>query len=272
MFGASMSDHMLEVDWTAERGWGTPTIVPYHALQLDPAASSLHYGIEVRSAAWVDASLGAAASRAAARLASERLGGESLRRRLCAWGGGRSRALLAPRRRNRCWPQCRLYGQLVTVASRTDALLRCMLLARSEPIGASSSRSRAASLTHGHPRSLAPHPPFAAAQAFEGMKAYRDSNGGIRLFRPDLNMRRLKVRLEEGGACERLCHCRSSRCRNTLLCQSPLSTCSRRPRAPAALDVAAGGPAAGRGGLHGVHRGAGAAREGLDPAGRRCVP
>ena len=28
-------------------------------------------------------------------------------------------------------------------------------------------------------------------QAFEGMKAYRDAAGGIRLFRPDLNMRRL---------------------------------------------------------------------------------
>ena len=30
-----------------------------------------------------------------------------------------------------------------------------------------------------------------ACQAFEGMKAYRDRNGGTRLFRPDLNMKRL---------------------------------------------------------------------------------
>jgi hypothetical protein len=48
VFGASMTDHMLEVDWTAERGWGAPAIVPYANLQLDPAASVLHYGVEVR--------------------------------------------------------------------------------------------------------------------------------------------------------------------------------------------------------------------------------
>lgn len=30
-----------------------------------------------------------------------------------------------------------------------------------------------------------------AFTAFEGMKAYKDSKGGIRLFRPDLNMARL---------------------------------------------------------------------------------
>jgi hypothetical protein len=31
------------------------------------------------------------------------------------------------------------------------------------------------------------------------MKAYRDASGGIRLFRPDLNMKRLKVRSGKGG-------------------------------------------------------------------------
>ena len=46
VFGATMSDHMLEVDWHHESGWGAPRIVPYHALAIDPAASVLHYGIE----------------------------------------------------------------------------------------------------------------------------------------------------------------------------------------------------------------------------------
>lgn len=47
VFGAAMSDHMLEVDWDASVGWHKPAIVPYHPLAIDPAASSLHYGIEV---------------------------------------------------------------------------------------------------------------------------------------------------------------------------------------------------------------------------------
>jgi branched-chain amino acid aminotransferase len=46
VFGATMTDHMLEVDWHHESGWGAPRIVPYHALAIDPAASVLHYGIE----------------------------------------------------------------------------------------------------------------------------------------------------------------------------------------------------------------------------------
>ena len=48
VFGATLSDHILEVDWTHDKGWGAPQIVPYHALQIDPAASGLHYGIQVR--------------------------------------------------------------------------------------------------------------------------------------------------------------------------------------------------------------------------------
>jgi branched-chain amino acid aminotransferase len=48
VFGATMTDHMLEVDWSAEAGWGAPRISPYHALAIDPAASSLHYGVQVR--------------------------------------------------------------------------------------------------------------------------------------------------------------------------------------------------------------------------------
>lgn len=47
LFGHTFTDHMLEVDWTAEAGWGVPRITPRHNLSLDPAASVLHYAIEV---------------------------------------------------------------------------------------------------------------------------------------------------------------------------------------------------------------------------------
>jgi branched-chain amino acid aminotransferase len=45
-FGVTLSDHMLECEWTASTSWGAPRIVPTHDLQLSPAASSLHYGLE----------------------------------------------------------------------------------------------------------------------------------------------------------------------------------------------------------------------------------
>lgn len=50
-FGATTSDHMLEVDWDAVKGWHAPKIIPYQPLKLDPAASVLHYGLEVRTRA-----------------------------------------------------------------------------------------------------------------------------------------------------------------------------------------------------------------------------
>ena len=37
---------MLTVNWSAERGWGTPEIRPYGPLQLMPTASVLHYATE----------------------------------------------------------------------------------------------------------------------------------------------------------------------------------------------------------------------------------
>jgi branched-chain amino acid aminotransferase len=46
-FGAVFTDHMLEIDWTAENGWGTPEIKPFQNLSLHPAASCLHYAIEL---------------------------------------------------------------------------------------------------------------------------------------------------------------------------------------------------------------------------------
>jgi branched-chain amino acid aminotransferase len=40
-FGQIKSDHMLEVDWTEEEGWGAPRIVPYHKFEIDPANATL---------------------------------------------------------------------------------------------------------------------------------------------------------------------------------------------------------------------------------------
>lgn len=46
-FGAVFTDHMLEIDWTAENGWGTPTIKPFADLSMHPAASCMHYAIQL---------------------------------------------------------------------------------------------------------------------------------------------------------------------------------------------------------------------------------
>ena len=47
VFGKSFTDHILEVEWTAEKGWGVPTIKPYHNFSLDPATCVLHYSFEL---------------------------------------------------------------------------------------------------------------------------------------------------------------------------------------------------------------------------------
>ena len=46
MFGRYFTDHMLEIDWTADEGWGAPRIAPYGPLALSPAAMCLHYALE----------------------------------------------------------------------------------------------------------------------------------------------------------------------------------------------------------------------------------
>jgi branched-chain amino acid aminotransferase len=46
VFGHTFTDHMLEIDWDAAKGWSNPVISPYHPLQLDPAVSSLHYALQ----------------------------------------------------------------------------------------------------------------------------------------------------------------------------------------------------------------------------------
>jgi len=45
LFGKTFTDHMFEVDWNTETGWGTPYIRPYGPLTIDPASASLHYGV-----------------------------------------------------------------------------------------------------------------------------------------------------------------------------------------------------------------------------------
>ncbi len=49
---------MLQVDWDAKEGWGTPTISPYRKLSLDPAVSALHYALQAFEGmkAYVDSS------------------------------------------------------------------------------------------------------------------------------------------------------------------------------------------------------------------------
>lgn len=48
VFGKTMSDHMLVINWSQDAGWDRPEIVPYGPLSIPPSASTLHYGLEVR--------------------------------------------------------------------------------------------------------------------------------------------------------------------------------------------------------------------------------
>lgn len=45
-FGKTFTDHMLEIEWTAEEGWAAPTITPYHNFSFDPSTVVFHYGFE----------------------------------------------------------------------------------------------------------------------------------------------------------------------------------------------------------------------------------
>ena len=48
-FGHEFTDHMLEIPWNYNKGWGRPLISPVHALKLHPGAKVLHYATEVRA-------------------------------------------------------------------------------------------------------------------------------------------------------------------------------------------------------------------------------
>lgn len=45
-FGVTFTDHMLEIDWTVEYGWHAPIIRPFSNLELHPASTCFHYGLE----------------------------------------------------------------------------------------------------------------------------------------------------------------------------------------------------------------------------------
>ncbi len=46
-FGLHMTDHMLTVEWTPEKGWHDARIEAYGPLTLDPATAVLHYAQEI---------------------------------------------------------------------------------------------------------------------------------------------------------------------------------------------------------------------------------
>ncbi|APU17022.1 MULTISPECIES: branched-chain amino acid aminotransferase [Actinoalloteichus] len=43
-FGRHFTDHMVRIDWTADRGWHQAGVLPYAPFEIDPAAMVLHYG------------------------------------------------------------------------------------------------------------------------------------------------------------------------------------------------------------------------------------
>ena len=46
-FGKHFTDHMLVVEWEAEKGWYDAKIVPFGRISLHPASTVLHYGAEI---------------------------------------------------------------------------------------------------------------------------------------------------------------------------------------------------------------------------------
>jgi branched-chain amino acid aminotransferase len=43
-FGRYFTDHMVTIRWSIDSGWHSAALEPYHSLELDPAATVLHYG------------------------------------------------------------------------------------------------------------------------------------------------------------------------------------------------------------------------------------
>ncbi len=46
-FGHIFTDHMFVMDYSTDKGWYDPRIVPYGPLSLDPSTMALHYGQEI---------------------------------------------------------------------------------------------------------------------------------------------------------------------------------------------------------------------------------
>ncbi|CAI5452720.1 unnamed protein product [Caenorhabditis angaria] len=46
-FGQNFSDHMVDVVYTDDKGWGAPKIQPISDFRIHPAARALHYGVQL---------------------------------------------------------------------------------------------------------------------------------------------------------------------------------------------------------------------------------
>ena len=42
-FGTVFTDHMFVMDWTSEKGWYDPRIVPYGPIEVAPSLNVFHY-------------------------------------------------------------------------------------------------------------------------------------------------------------------------------------------------------------------------------------
>ncbi|KAI7878940.1 branched-chain amino acid aminotransferase II [Lichtheimia hyalospora FSU 10163] len=46
VFGQTFTDHMVTIEWNADKGWESPEIIPHGKLCLDPSATVFHYAAE----------------------------------------------------------------------------------------------------------------------------------------------------------------------------------------------------------------------------------
>ncbi|MCU1478792.1 MAG: ilvE [Subtercola sp.] len=46
-FGKHFTDHMVQIEWTLDKGWHNAEVLPYGKISLDPAASVFHYAQEI---------------------------------------------------------------------------------------------------------------------------------------------------------------------------------------------------------------------------------
>lgn len=172
VFGATMSDHMLEIDYEVGKGWSAPVITPYHPLAIDPAASCLHYGLEVRHT-----------HTHTPRFPFTIHLHVSSVEPMCALS-----------RRNcptkRAWGVTRLQHVLQHTRCSMLPFLTCFIYE------ASTWCAHTAHLRAARPSTRVINK-FPLLQAFEGMKAYLDAAGKVRMFRPDLNMARLSRSMEK---------------------------------------------------------------------------
>ncbi|CAM5735866.1 branched-chain amino acid aminotransferase [Mycolicibacterium aubagnense] len=66
-FGRFHTDHMVSIDYTADRGWHDARVTEYGPIELDPSAIVLHYAQEVfeglKAYRWNDGSIVSSARR-----------------------------------------------------------------------------------------------------------------------------------------------------------------------------------------------------------------